>query len=100
MTKSSAGREITVLIRPWCFVILSSLVLRHSFVLGASSFFRPWCFVIRHYGRRNSAVVLIAVMPLNFFNMQVFRSLSRDGWLLFGTRTARLFAYGLLSVVL
>src|SRR5260370_1167558 len=39
-------------------------------------------------------------MPLNLFNMQVFRSLSRDGWLLFGTRTARLFAYGLLSVVL
>src|SRR5439155_26010239 len=39
-------------------------------------------------------------MPLNFFNMQVFRSLSRDGWLLCGTRSARLFAYGLLSVVL
>jgi MFS family permease len=31
---------------------------------------------------------------------QVFRALTPDGWLLFGTRTARLFAYGLLSVVL
>jgi MFS family permease len=32
--------------------------------------------------------------------IQVFRTLTPDGWTLFGTRTARLFAYGLLSVVL
>jgi len=30
----------------------------------------------------------------------VLRTLSRDGWLLFGTRFARLFAYGSLSVIL
>ncbi len=30
---------------------------------------------------------------------QGFRTLTPDGWLLFGTRSARLFAYGLLSVV-
>jgi MFS family permease len=31
---------------------------------------------------------------------KVFRTLTADGWLLFGTRCARLFAYGLFSVVL
>jgi len=31
---------------------------------------------------------------------QAFRSLTADGWLLFGTRCIRLFAYGLFSVVL
>src|SRR5260370_8500023 len=30
----------------------------------------------------------------------VLRTLSRDGWLLFATRFARLFAYGSLSVIL
>ena len=39
-------------------------------------------------------------MPLLMPQFQVFRTLTPDGWLLFGTRTARLFAYGLLSVVL
>jgi MFS family permease len=33
-------------------------------------------------------------------HLHVFRTLTADGWLLFGTRGARLFAYGLLSVVL
>src|SRR5271167_1081406 len=32
--------------------------------------------------------------------LQVFRALSSDGWLLFVTRSVRMFAYGFLSVVL
>jgi MFS family permease len=32
--------------------------------------------------------------------LHALRSLSRDGWILFGTRLVRLFAYGLISVVL
>ena len=32
--------------------------------------------------------------------LEALRTLSRDGWLLFGTRFARLFAYGLIAVVL
>jgi MFS family permease len=39
-------------------------------------------------------------MPLNLPHLVAFRSLSRDGWLLFATRGARLFAYGLFSWVL
>src|SRR5437867_4381696 len=39
-------------------------------------------------------------MPLNPPGVQAFRTLTADGWLLFGTRSARLFAYGLFSVVL
>src|SRR5262249_7394705 len=39
-------------------------------------------------------------MPFSLPQLGFFRALSPDGWLLFGTRTARLFAYGLLSVVL
>jgi MFS family permease len=35
-----------------------------------------------------------------FLHLHVFRILTADGWLLFGTRCARLFAYGLFSVVL
>jgi MFS family permease len=38
--------------------------------------------------------------PRDLFHLSVFRILTRDGWILFGTRSARLFAYGLLSVVL
>jgi MFS family permease len=38
-------------------------------------------------------------MPPLVARSHVFRTLTRDGWLLFGTRTARLFAYGFLSVV-
>ena len=34
------------------------------------------------------------------FHFSVFRTLTPDGWLLFLTRSVRLFAYGLLSVVL
>src|SRR5260370_40403195 len=34
------------------------------------------------------------------FTPSVLRTLSRDGWLLFATRFARLFAYGSLSVIL
>jgi MFS family permease len=37
---------------------------------------------------------------MSVLHLQVFRTLTPDGWLLFGTRSARLFAYGLLSVVL
>jgi MFS family permease len=37
---------------------------------------------------------------MSLLHLEVFRALTPDGWLLFGTRTARLFAYGLLSVVL
>jgi MFS family permease len=37
---------------------------------------------------------------MSWLHLEVFRTLTRDGWLLFGTRSARLFAYGLLSVVL
>jgi MFS family permease len=39
-------------------------------------------------------------MPAGFPQPQSLRSLSRDGWLLFGTRCVRLFAYGLISIVL
>src|SRR5260370_20188355 len=39
---------------------------------------------------------MLRILP----HIQVFRSLSADGWILFGTRCARLFAYGLFSVVL
>jgi MFS family permease len=39
-------------------------------------------------------------MPYHLLTIQVFRTLSKDGWFLFGTRCARLFAYGLFSVVL
>src|SRR5215472_4314426 len=39
-------------------------------------------------------------MPSFLPGFQVFRTLTADGWLLFGTRCARLFAYGLFSVVL
>jgi MFS family permease len=39
-------------------------------------------------------------VPIPLPQPEVLRTLTRDGWLLFGTRTARLFAYGLLSVVL
>src|SRR5712691_5969459 len=39
-------------------------------------------------------------MPFPLPRFQVLRTLTADGWLLFGTRSARLFAYGLLSVVL
>ena len=31
--------------------------------------------------------------------IEVLRQLGADGWLLFGTRFVRLFAYGLLSVI-
>jgi MFS family permease len=37
---------------------------------------------------------------LNLPRLDVLRQLTRDGWLLFGTRCARLFGYGLFSVVL
>src|SRR5437868_571992 len=40
------------------------------------------------------------MMPSFLPQFRVFRALPPDGWLLFGTRTVRLFAYGLLSVVL
>jgi MFS family permease len=39
-------------------------------------------------------------MPAGFLQPQALRSLSRDGWLLFATRCVRLFAYGLVSIVL
>src|SRR2546423_2712251 len=39
-------------------------------------------------------------MATNNFIPSVLRALSRDGWLLFVTRFARLFAYGSLSVIL
>src|SRR5262245_58585027 len=39
-------------------------------------------------------------MPLDSPLPPVSRTLTVDGWLLFGTRCARLFAYGLFSVVL
>ncbi len=39
-------------------------------------------------------------MPTANFIPRVLRTLSRDGWLLFVTRFARLFAYGSLSVIL
>ena len=39
-------------------------------------------------------------MLLTLSPIQLFRSLSADGRLLFGTRCARLFGYGLYSVVL
>src|SRR5687768_993959 len=32
--------------------------------------------------------------------LHALRALSRDGWILFGTRCVRLFAYGMISVVL
>jgi MFS family permease len=37
---------------------------------------------------------------MSWLHLEVFRTLTPDGWLLFGTRTARLLAYGMLSVVL
>jgi MFS family permease len=39
-------------------------------------------------------------MPVSFPQPQALRSLSRDGRLLFATRCVRLFAYGLISIVL
>ena len=39
-------------------------------------------------------------MPTNNFIPSALRALSRDAWLLFVTRFARLFAYGSLSVIL
>ena len=39
-------------------------------------------------------------MPVGLPQPQALRSLSRDGWLLFATRSVRLFAYGLISIVL
>src|SRR5260370_14531700 len=39
-------------------------------------------------------------MATTAFIPSVLRTLSRDGWLLFATRFARLFAYGSLSVIL
>ena len=39
-------------------------------------------------------------MPTNNFTPSALRALSRDAWLLFVTRFARLFAYGSLSVIL
>jgi MFS family permease len=39
-------------------------------------------------------------MPLGLPTFAVLSALSRDGWLLFATRSARMFAYGALSVVL
>ena len=37
---------------------------------------------------------------MNALRSESLRSLSFDGWLLFATRTVRLFAYGFLSVIL
>jgi MFS family permease len=39
-------------------------------------------------------------MPAGSLYPQALRSLSRDGWMLFATRAVRLFAYGLVSIVL
>jgi len=39
-------------------------------------------------------------MPLGLPTLQVLATLSRDGWLLFATRSTRMLAYGALSVVL
>ena len=39
-------------------------------------------------------------MPLKLLESHVLAQLTRDGWLLFGTRILRLFGYGLVSVVL
>ena len=39
-------------------------------------------------------------MPLGLPTLGVLSALSRDGWLLFATRSARMLAYGALSVVL
>ena len=39
-------------------------------------------------------------MPLGMPTLQVLAALDRDGWLLFATRSARMLAYGSLSVVL
>jgi len=39
-------------------------------------------------------------MATTNFIPSVLRTLSRDAWLLFATRSARLFAYGSLSVIL
>jgi MFS family permease len=39
-------------------------------------------------------------MLFNLLHIRVFRLLTIDGWLLFATRSARLFGYGLFSVVL
>jgi len=39
-------------------------------------------------------------MPDGLLRFQALRALSRDGWILFGTRFLRLFGYGLISVVL
>src|SRR2546425_803158 len=43
---------------------------------------------------------LQSLMFLDLLRTRVFCALTGDVWLLFGTRCARLFAYGLLSVVL
>ena len=39
-------------------------------------------------------------MPTGVLQITALRALSRDGWLLFGTRFLRLFGYGVISVVL
>jgi MFS family permease len=39
-------------------------------------------------------------VPGTYFALPIFQALTPDGWLLFGTRCTRLFAYGLLAVVL
>src|SRR2546422_7028173 len=71
--------------------------------LGAMHGTRRWlrrAFDASYYAIKEISNVARCDFMLNLPHLQVLRRLSRDGRLLFATRCARLFGYGLFSVVL